>query len=110
MSEGARSNGFWHSIPGILTAGTGILTAGAGLIVALSEAGVLGGATEKKAVDSSVVATQQAAVTPAAPAQQAAASAVPISGRWSAQVAYPWGLSLDEKFVFRVEDGRVIGS
>jgi hypothetical protein len=39
MNEGPRSNGWWQTVPGILTAATGIITAIAGLIVVLNQAG-----------------------------------------------------------------------
>jgi hypothetical protein len=87
MADDAPTAGFWRSIPGILTAGAGIITAGAGLIVALSQAGVLERAPER-----------------------AAASPVSITGRWTAQVAYPWNYSREEVFEFRVEEGTVLGT
>ena len=39
MNEGPSSNGWWQTLPGILTATTGIITAAAGLIVVLNQAG-----------------------------------------------------------------------
>src|SRR6266487_2092646 len=39
MNEGPRSNGWWQTVPGILTATTGIITAIAGLVVVLNQAG-----------------------------------------------------------------------
>src|SRR5688572_32956022 len=44
MKEEQRSQGWWHTMPGMLTAAAGVITAVAGLIVALNQAGVLGAA------------------------------------------------------------------
>lgn len=43
MNEGPRSNGWWQTLPGILTATTGTITALAGLIVALNQVGLFDG-------------------------------------------------------------------
>ena len=40
MAEEQRSQGWWQTVPGILTATAGIITAIAGLIAALHQAGV----------------------------------------------------------------------
>ena len=40
MAEEPKSQGWWQTVPGILTATAGIITAVAGLIVALNQAGV----------------------------------------------------------------------
>ena len=39
MTEEPKSQGWWHTVPGILTATAGIVTALAGLIVALNQTG-----------------------------------------------------------------------
>jgi hypothetical protein len=39
MAEEQRAQGWWQTVPGILTATAGIITAIAGLIVALHQAG-----------------------------------------------------------------------
>lgn len=87
MPEDTRSGGFWRSIPGILTAAAGTITAMAGLVAALSQAGFL-----DRAPDASAEATPS------------------IVGRWSAQVTYPWDLTIEETFSFRVEGDRIIGT
>jgi hypothetical protein len=74
--------GFWRTIPGILTAIAAVLTAVTGLVVALSEAGLFN------------------RVTPPAD----------IVGSWRATVTYPWNLTVPERFVFQVDQGRLIGT
>lgn len=91
MQETAAAGGFWGSVPGILTAVAAVLTAGAGLVAALAQAGVL----------------RRRAAGPDAPPGGAAADP---SGHWTARVAYPWEVTVDETFRFRVEDGRVVGT
>ena len=86
MAEGEAREGFWRTIPGILTAGAGIVSAVAGLVIALTQAGLLGSALKG----------------------DAAVESPPIDGVWSAQVVYPWA-SHEESFDFRVEEGRVYG-
>jgi hypothetical protein len=73
----------------------GLVTAVAGLVVALTQAGVLSGDDE-----SAAPAAAPATATPVAA----------IDGRWRAQVRYPWGVTQDEVFAFRVEDDSVHGS
>jgi hypothetical protein len=91
MADDARTaTGFWRTVPGILTAVAGLITAVAGLVAALTQAGVLGGGGKPDA-------------RPAAPT-------VALDGRWRARVSYPWGVTRDEVFTLRVEDGRVLGT
>ena len=87
MPEDAKSGGFWRSAPGMLTAAAGIITATAGLVAALSQAGFLRPEPEARAE------------TPVA-----------IGGTWTAQVVYPWDLTQEETFSFRVEEDQVIGT
>jgi hypothetical protein len=89
MGEGGATEGFWRTIPGILTAAAGIVSAVGGLVIALSQAGLIGARDEEAA---------------APPAVEAA----PIGGVWSAQVVYPWGTH-QETFELRVEGGRLYG-
>ena len=87
MPHDTGATGFWRTVPGILTACAGLLTAIATLVVALSQAGLVGDPRE-------VVSEVPPAVT----------------GTWAAQVAYPWSVTLQESFSFRVEEGRVFGT
>ncbi len=86
MSDEPSRRGFWGSVPGILTAAAAIITAVAGLVAALSQAGLLDG-----------------------PGASPSETAAPLTGRWTAQVDYPWNVSRRETFSLRVEDGRVLG-
>ncbi|MGH3914059.1 MAG: hypothetical protein ACRDTC_11740 [Pseudonocardiaceae bacterium] len=43
MGEGLRSQGFWQTIPGILTGVAAVLTAVGGLLAILFQAGIIGG-------------------------------------------------------------------
>ena len=88
MSEDTRSGGFWRTIPGILTAATATITALAGLVAALAQAGIFS----------------------SAPPAAAANTAPEVRGRWTAEVAYPWDVKLQETFVFRVEGDTVFGT
>lgn len=85
MSEERESGGFWRSVPGLLTAAAAAITALAGLVAALSQAGLFAPGAE---------------VPPGGS----------VTGQWTAQVLYPWNVSHEETFSFRVEDGRVVGS
>ena len=67
MTEGGAAGGFWRTIPGILTATAGVVSAAAGLVIALSQAGLLGGGAGDEGAP--------------------AAAGPPIDGTWAAQVA-----------------------
>jgi hypothetical protein len=67
MNEDQRSNRWWHTVPGILTAAAGTITAVAGLIVALQQAGLFDG--EQKASQVQNEATTPPEVTKS-PTQQ----------------------------------------
>ena len=42
MSDYSAGKGWWHTLPGILTASAGLITAVTGLVVVLNQAGLLG--------------------------------------------------------------------
>jgi hypothetical protein len=86
MSEEGRTEGFWRTIPGVLTALAGTISAVAGLVIALSQAGLMGSGPERPPPDG--------------PA---------IDGVWTAQVIYPWATHR-ETFDFRVEEGKIHGT
>lgn len=88
MSADGEREGFWRTIPGILTAVAGTISAVAGLVIALSQAGVM----SPRAVQAPV------------------AESPSIDGVWSARVTYPWNDSYAESFDFRVEEGRIRGT
>ena len=43
MSENSNDHGWWHTLPGVITAVTGLLTAVSGLMLALHQAGIFEG-------------------------------------------------------------------
>ena len=86
MSGEGRTEGFWRTVPGILTALAGIISAVAGLVIALSQAGLMGSGPDRPPGDGP-----------------------DIDGAWTAQVVYPWATHR-ETFDFRVEEGRVLGT
>lgn len=88
MPEAHESGGFWRSLPGILTAGAAILTATAGLIAALTQSGFL--------------RSDEGAETPK--------SSIEIAGEWTASVAYPWDLTIQETFALMVEGTTLRGT
>jgi hypothetical protein len=88
MSADGETEGFWRTIPGILTAVAGTVSAVAGLVIALTQAGVM--------------SPREAAT----PVEEGPA----IDGVWSARVTYPWNASYAEAFDFRVEEGRIRGT
>jgi hypothetical protein len=91
MADDARTTGFWRTMPGILTGVAGLVTAVAGLVVALTQAGIVGSRG-------------------AAPNASSGSPPAALDGRWHARVSYPWGVTKDEVFTFRVEGGRVLGT
>jgi hypothetical protein len=88
MSADGGREGFWRTVPGILTAVAGTISAVAGLVIALSQAGVMSPREAATRIEESP----------------------PVDGVWSAQVTYPWNASYAETFDLRVEEGRVRGT
>lgn len=88
MPEAPVSGGFWRSLPGILTAAAAIITASAGLVAALSQSGFFGSDEE-----------------PVQPVPS-----IEIAGQWTANVAYPWDVTMDETFSFMVEGDSLRGT
>src|SRR5262249_37847295 len=52
--------------------------------------------------------TSSPAARPPAPLEQPPAPS--LAGKWTAPVKYSWGVSLDEKFDFKIDEGEVIGT
>lgn len=110
----SKSEGWWQTMPGMLTAAAGILTALTGLLVALHQVGLLGG-KEKPAPQPSPPATSQAlndttkpsasAATPEAAsaiAATAASTAAAASNNMKYSVIFPSGAEVK----FRNNRGR----
>ena len=76
MAEGQNPPGWWHTVPGMLTATATIITAVTGLIVALNQIGLFSKKAEK-----------------AQPAQLAVDKPMPIAGKWSGQAKESTGTS-----------------
>lgn len=64
MTEETKPAGWWHTIPGILTAIAAILTAVGSLVLALHQAGLLGKATEGSVSASETSGPTRAACVP----------------------------------------------
>lgn len=85
MSDGERSKGWWHTLPGVITSLTAAVTALAGLIVAINQTGWFGSETPP-AITTQSTPTPTAgpsAARPVAPAQDASPVASPSSAAGS---------------------------
>jgi hypothetical protein len=85
MSDGERSKGWWHTLPGVITSLTAAVTALAGLIVAINQTGWFGSETPP-AITTQSTSTPTAgpsAARPVAPAQDASPVASPSSAAGS---------------------------
>ena len=87
MAEEPKSQGWWQTVPGILTATAGIITAIAGLIVALNQAGVFATAPRPVPSPPSGVTT---APPPASPPAGPSPTPPPPTG---AAASYPRALA-----------------
>lgn len=97
MAEGEKSQSWWHTFPGVLTAIAGVLTALTGLVAALSQMGLVGGAS--KATPSAYADTTKGS-TPAARASGPASVGPPASsvasGEASTDIDKPTPLSANQ--------------
>jgi hypothetical protein len=89
MAEDQKSQGWWQTVPGILTATAGIITAIAGLIVALHQAGVFATAPRQGPPPPSSTTT---ASPPTSPPAGTGTGASPTSPTGSA-TTYPRALA-----------------
>lgn len=64
MNEDQRSNRWWHTVPGILTAAAGTITAVAGLIVALHQAGLFNGGQKASQVQNEATTPPEVTKSP----------------------------------------------
>src|SRR5580765_5729554 len=78
MSDGLKTDGWWQTVPGMLTATAGIITAVAGLLVALHQVGLLGG-KETPAAQTSRTATSESLNDTAKPSVSASMPGTPAS-------------------------------
>jgi hypothetical protein len=69
MSDGEKSKGWWHTLPGVITSLAAVITALAGLIVAINQTGWFGPGTSPATMTPSPPAPTTPAADPAAPAQ-----------------------------------------
>ncbi|HBB98020.1 MAG TPA: hypothetical protein DC054_21770 [Blastocatellia bacterium] len=79
MADNTKTTGFWQTVPGILTAFAAIITAVAGLLLALYQAGFLGGAKSPagNASPANAISTSETAAKP-----NQSSETLNISGTW----------------------------
>lgn len=77
MSMGSRTQGFWQTVPGMLTAVAAVITAAGGLLALLLQMGIIGGADNPAPVTG--VQSQQTT----APVKATTASQGPTGKPWS---------------------------